>query len=352
MSDILSILDSKGIDYERKSYEEYVITCLAQHLHSGGVDNNKSLSINVVKGKAFCQACGFSMSSARLYSWLHGEDLDDLNLKGLEVRGLLQRLEENKESLYEEAEEFFFPSGKPWEEDGYRGISLETYQKLGAIKCERGRYQNRICFPIVVNGEVIGVDARYLGDAKEDKVAKYLRPKNSSCSHNWLGFFDYIKAHKPKMVLLAEGIYHSVNAIDKGFPCCCYFGVNNFSHNKVMMLLSTGASEICYVPDPDIAGWRAAERICAALKPWFKVSVADMTPHFESERDLGDLSKQEIEFAVSNRGSPVLPLCLLDNWEYKIKWEEDCKRWRCVHNRKSKCEHRLYSGVNKRNSIE
>jgi len=147
--DILDILDSKSIPYIYKGGDEFCITCPNQHQHQEGSDNKPSFSINVKKQVGHCFACNFSLSQAGLYSWLHGEDLDEVHLKALGIKGVLKRIEQmGGTPLMETQEEFFFPSGEPWDEDGYRGVSLETYQKLGAIKVARGRYQNRICFPI------------------------------------------------------------------------------------------------------------------------------------------------------------------------------------------------------------
>lgn len=274
-----------------------------------------------------------------MYSWLMGEDLDDLQLKALEIQGALKRLKKLDEtSLINDAPEFFFPSGVQWTEDGYRGISLATYKELGAVKVSRGRYQNRICFPVYVNGELVGVDARTLGDEQP----KYLRNKSSSCKHNWLFPFDKVKAQKPKLVLLGEGLFHGINAFDKGFAGLCFFGVNNWSYNKIMMLLSLGAEEVCYFPDPDTAGYQAAQRISASLVPWFKVTYADITGYYETGEDLGDLDRERIEAAVTRRGKPQLPLCLLENWELKIEYGAECRRWKCLFNERSTCRNPCY----------
>jgi hypothetical protein len=343
---ILTILDAKNIHYKWVGSDEVAISCPNHLQHSGRVDNRESFNINVVKCVGFCFACGYSLSSAKLYSWLHGEDLDEVHLKAIGIRGILKRIEEMGRLKHDEStEEFFFPSGEPWSEDGFRGISLETYRKLGAIKVTRGRYQNRICFPIYVNDVLVGVDARALGDEQP----KYLRNKNSTCKVNWLFPYDLVKDIKPKMLCIGEGIFHAINAVDKGFPALCYFGVNNFSMNKIMMMLATGAEEVCYFPDPDKAGYQAAQKICSALSTWFKVAYADISGYYLTGKDLGDLSKEEIEDAVANRGKPTLPLCLLENWELKIEFGAKCKRFKCPFNYRGECNNELYApeqGVN------
>lgn len=338
---ILELLEAKGIDYISKGGEEYAIVCPTQHLHAGGQDSKPSCNINIVKEVCQCLSCGFKLNQVGMHKWLLGEDLDEFQMKGMELAAVFKKLETPQVSLIEEDKEVFFPVGEPWTEDGYRNISIETYTRLGAVKVTRGRYSNRICFKIIVNGVLVGVDARALGDEQP----KYLRNSKATVRRNWAYPYDIVKEMKPKKVLLAEGIFHAVNALDKGFPALCYFGAHNFSQDKVMMLLALGVDEVIVCPDPDIPGWQAAERICAALGEWFKVTVADMTPYYESGKDLGDLTKEEINTAVANRGKPILPLCLLENWDFKIKYGAECKKWKCRNiNRKiGVCEHRLYA---------
>lgn len=241
-------------------------------------------------------------------------------------------------------QEFFSPIGKEWDQDGYRGISLTTYRELGALHITRGRYQNRIAFPVWVKGELVGIDARYLGDDKADNVAKYLRNKDSSCKANWLYPYDLVKAQKLKLLLIGEGIFHAINARDKGYVALCYFGVNNFSLNKVMLMVATGAEEVCYVRDPDKAGQQAEQRICSVLKPWFKVTTADME-YVPATKDLGDLSRELIDYCVEMRKKPILPACLLKNWEFDVKkaFGEKCKAFTCLFNRRSRCNNEVFS---------
>lgn len=338
---ILELLEAKGIDYISKGGAEISIVCPTQHLHAGGQDSKPSFNINTEKESGNCFACGFRLNAVGMHKWVLGEDLDEFQMKGMELAAVFKRLETPQVSLIEEDKEVFFPTGEPWTEDGYRNISIETYTKLGAVKVVRGRYSNRICFKIIVNGVLVGVDARALGDEQP----KYLRNSGASTKRNWLYPHDIVKEMKPKKVLLAEGIFHAVNALDKGFPALCYFGAHNFSQDKVMMLLALGVEEVIVTPDPDIPGWQAAERICAALVEWFKVTVADMTPYYESGKDLGDLTKEEINVAVANRGKPILPLCLLENWDFKIKYGAECKKWKCgnINRKHGVCEHRLYA---------
>lgn len=337
--EILEILESKGIEYEHKGGDEYAVTCPHEHLHSDGVDARKSFNLNVAKRVAHCFSCGHSMSEAGLHRWLLGEDLDETQALGLQLRGILSRLSKTEEvPVVEKEHEVFFPSGEPWNEDGYRGISLETYRRVGAIRCQRGRYAGRIVFPVYLNGELIGVDARALGDEQP----KWLRNRGQLVKSRWLGGHDLIKAMKPDLILMGEGHFHCINGLDKGYAATCVFGIHNWSASKIMLLLSLGATEVCFFPDCDKAGFQAAQKICASLVPWFKVTCADASVYHGTGKDMGDLTQEEMDAAVAGRGKIQLPFCLLENWEFKIEFAAECKKWKCPFNRRGNCGNELY----------
>lgn len=308
--DILSLLDSKGIEYEQQGEsDEFSITCLAQHLHQNGVDNHKSLNVNIAKGVARCNACGFAFNQAGLHKWLLGEDLDELMLKGMEIKGILNRLTENTEPLIEQDVEFFYPVGDPIDFD-YRGISKEFYLELGGTVPKRGRYADRLCFPILLNGKLIGVDGRTL---LPDVQPRYLRNKGAAAATTWLSFYDYnkelINKIGSKFIILAEGMFHSIRPLSFGIPATCYFGALNMTEHKVMLLLALGVEEVVIFPDLDEAGYTAQIEITKLLAPWFKVTwpdtsqipideIATLSKGKTVYKDLGDLSKEEIEWAL------------------------------------------------------
>ena len=243
--DTLALLDAKGIEYERKSSDEWAIVCPNQSNHDGGSDDKPSFSINVEKSVGNCLACGYSLNEAGMSRWLLGEDLSEFDLKCLELQGALKNIQNSKIDIslpLPTPSSIIVPNGKPITEP-YRGIAVETYNKLQARIVERGWYSGRIAFPVVINGRVSGVDARALTD---DLEPKYLRNKNSTCSYDWLYPYDLVKAEfkGSSYVIIAEGIFHAVNAYSKGFPALCYFGSNNFSQHKAIMLMSLGVSEI------------------------------------------------------------------------------------------------------------
>lgn len=288
--DILGLLDSQGISYEHKGQGEVAISCPNAFAHSGGIDKTPSFFINVEKMVAHCWVCGYKMGEVGLTKWLMGEDLDEFQIKAISIKSKLKQLKSTEDELYEVDKVFFEPPGVPFNRD-YRGISAETYRKLGAIECTRGRYEGRICFPIVQESKTLGYDCRTLSD----QVPKYLRPKGCDAKR-WLYPYDRANEAKVKRVILCEGIFHSINTYDKlGIPeALCYFGAKNFDPVfNIQLLLGLDVDSVIVFPDNDEPGWNAAIEIYKQIEPWLPVRIANVEK-LEEGKDLGDLTRDEI----------------------------------------------------------
>jgi hypothetical protein len=336
--DVLALLDERKIEYIHAGDNEVAIVCPNQVNHQDGSDDKPSFRINIVKLVGHCFACNYKMGEITFRRWAGGEDLDELELQGHSIRAKLRRIKENygsDESTESVALEVFTPIGTPWNIDGYRGISIETYETLDALYVTQGRYQNRICFPIYINGMLKGVDARALGDEQP----KYLRNSKCSCKTDWLYPYDLVKSQKPYTILLGEGIFHSINAIDKGFSGLCYFGANNWSETKLLMMMATGASEIIYFKDNDKAGRKAEQFICSTLDPFFDVYTA-CTDQVPEGKDLGDLYSEQINYAIANKTKPKLPQCRVNHpflHNMKATAGLRCYERKCPFNKKCTC---------------
>lgn len=294
--DILGLLDSQGISYEHKGQGEVAISCPNAFAHSGGIDKTPSFFINVEKMVAHCWVCGYKMGEVGLTKWLMGEDLDEFQIKAISIKSKLKQLKSTEDELYEVDKVFFEPPGVPFNRD-YRGISAETYRKLGAIECTRGRYEGRICFPIVQESKTLGYDCRTLSD----QVPKYLRPKGCKVDM-WLYPYDIAKEQKINKAIICEGIFDSIRFLEETgkAEALSVFGVNNMSVNKVILLLGLGVKEIIIFPDKDIAGMAAIDKYYVFLKDYFKFYVAD-TSTLPEKFDLGDCNKEQIEAAINRR---------------------------------------------------
>lgn len=293
--DILGLLEGKGLTLQHVSGSEYKMQCINQSAHDDGQDSNWSLFVNVDKGVAFCQACGFRLSETAMTRWLIGDDLDDFQMQALTLKGALKRIQNAEEPFLAEAEEFtMMPPSIPWNID-YRGISKEFLQLMGARHCTVGRYENSIILPIYINGRLRGFDSRTLLNRKP----KYLRSKGFDAVNEGLYPMDHVTALCPSYVILCEGLFDALVACFLGYPALCIFGTQ-FGMQKLLLLLSTGASEVILFLDNDSAGVAATSKIAAEIKDWITVSIADSSILVEG-KDLGDLNKEEIQYCIDNR---------------------------------------------------
>lgn len=289
--DILSLLEAKGIEYVHKGQDEIAIPCPNAAVgHSDGIDTTMSnCFINLKKQVLNCFACSFKLGQVGLTRWLMGEDLDEMQIKAISIKSKLNHLHSEEEELFVENKTFFQPPGIAFNRD-YRGIKAETYNKLGAIECTRGFYENRVCFPINQDGKVLGYDCRTLAKV----LPKYLRPKGCD-AQKWLYPLDLAREAKIKRAILAEGIFHSINYLDKmGIPeTLAYFGRHNYTTYKTQLLLGLGVEEVIVFPDNDKAGWDVAIEIAKEVQDWFPVRVVNVEK-LEEGKDLGDLTRDEI----------------------------------------------------------
>lgn len=297
--DVIALLETKGIDFIDKGQDEIAITCPNAVNHQGGVDSNPSCNINIKKLKLHCLSCGFKLGEVGLSKWLMGDDLDEFQTAALSIKGKLRRMEEAdaEDSFVLDTDDEFtlVPPSTPFRED-YRGISTRTYELLDARKCSVGRYADRIFFKIWQHNRLLGIDARAL---KADMQPKYLRPKGVDAK-KWLFPFDYWSEKRAKHVALGEGLFHGINGVDKEAPLLTFFGSNNWSEHKLLLLLEMGLKDVTFFGDNDKAGIKARNTICAEIAPWIETYYIpeDLLPE---GKDAGDLTKEEMEYCLENK---------------------------------------------------
>jgi hypothetical protein len=142
-----------------------------------------------------------------------------------------------------------------------------------------------------------------------------------------------------RYVILGEGIFHAVNGIDKGFPTLNFFGANNWSMNKVRMLISLGIDEVVFFADNDVAGRKCEQYVLSTLQDWFKITTADISG-LELGQDLGDIDADTIQECITSRYVPALPICLPD--AKKCDYGSPCKIRKCVHWSYGKCNNLIW----------
>lgn len=296
--EVIALLEARGIDYVDAGVDEIAIICPNQHNHQGGVDATPSFRINIKKLMGHCFSCSLAMSEVGLTKWLMGDDLDDMQLQALKIHSTLRRMRDADEGdfVLDTDDEFtLVPPSTPFREE-YRGISASTYELLDARKCSVGRYADRIFFKIWQHNRLLGIDARAL---KADMQPKYLRPKGVDAK-KWLFPFDYWLEKRVKHMALGEGLFHGINGVDKEAPLLTFFGSNNWSEHKLLLLLEMGLDDVTFFGDNDKAGIKARNTICAEIAPWIHTFFVpeDLLPE---GKDAGDLTKEEMKFCLENK---------------------------------------------------
>ena len=297
--DVRALLESKQIEWVEKGADEISIVCPNQHNHQGGVDSNPSFNINTERLVAACFACGYKMGETGLTSWLMGDQLDELQMQALKIQSSIKRLQEENDYdlMFNQPDDEFtlVPPSTPFRED-YRGISASTYELLDARKCSVGRYADRIFFKIWQHNRLLGIDARAL---KADMRPKYLRPKGVDAK-KWLFPFDYWLEKRVKSICLGEGLFHGVNGVAKSTALLTFFGANNWSEHKLLLLLEMGLDHVTFFGDNDAAGVKARNTICAEIAPWITTYYVPEGSLPEG-KDAGDLTKEEMDYCLSQK---------------------------------------------------
>ena len=125
-----------------------------------------------------------------------------------------------------------------------RGISKAIAKKYGLGFCARGRYADRLIFPIVMGGELQGFQGRIMVDPAPEP--KYLNPPLDKGKM----LYGYDHAVLEETVALVEGPTDVLAMAQKGFPAIGLLGkkATQFQANQ---LLLAGIDRIIILPDTD-----------------------------------------------------------------------------------------------------
>jgi DNA primase len=119
---------------------------------------------------------------------------------------------------YEIESENFIPAEKSKKAYAYltgdkRKLKLETIRKFGLLYARTGKYENRIIIPYSLNGKIIGMNSRFVGDCDSSKRYRYLI--NESRFENYI--FNYDKAIDDKYCILVEGPFDLMYLVQCGY---------------------------------------------------------------------------------------------------------------------------------------
>jgi len=235
---------------------------LSQCLNPTHKDSHPSFSINYNTGTGFCFTCGYKVDKN---FWLNGEIT--INQSELERELLYQKLKtklqnaELTEAEYIIETEIILPPKHSdisflCKNNKYRGISLDTYNQFDIYYCKKGKYKERIIFPITKNNEPIAFTTRALYDTK----TKYIHSKGFQ-SKNVIYPYDILDKSATNYVIIVEGVFDVLSAYELNIPAICNWGVAlNFDENKVTELIKLGIETLYIVLDKDVAGVKATEQ--------------------------------------------------------------------------------------------
>lgn len=166
-----------------------------------------------------------------------------------------------------------------------RGVTREKAREWGLGYCKRGKYGQRVVFPVrCPNGR--SFVAR---DITGESELKYTGPRGAQHSRLVYGYHTLVPG---RPVVVVEGPM-DVLAIDRhGFPVVGLFG-KNVSDEQVMLLHKAGVEDVVVLLDPEEVEGR--RKVASALLGAFRVRVGVLPDGV----DPGDSTKDQAVEAIS-----------------------------------------------------
>lgn len=177
-----------------------------------------------------------------------------------------------------------FPKENKW-----RGISGKLLNRIGArLIYDRYNEDTGVLLPISVDGELVGgIKAVMTKEEGDKKKLGYLTSEGEWVKR--MGLFPYdlvvemLKHTGLTTVVLVEGSRDALRLIQKGIPALCILGTQNWSTNKMKLLLSLGVDRVVICMDGDGAGVSATNRLRSELKNYFDLKVIRMMKYSTEE---------------------------------------------------------------------
>lgn len=250
-------------------------------------DNNAS-AYTILSETPFncCSSCGFSLNTEKLYSLLE-VGFDEKVLFVNQIKNMLKKAEPK---LEKESARIFLPIKDKDFSKTYRGISQETYKKVGAYSTfNETFYQKRIIIPIYnYKNELRSFEAISTSSKIQPKI---LRPKGSDTTE--LFGFEHLLGESDS-VFICEGIYNSLSFMELGYDSIFNFGVASIK-DKIKTLHLKGIKNIILCGDNDSAGRTFNKECYHLLKHNFNVSFFQFPYNSPEKCDSNDLLKKDRE---------------------------------------------------------
>lgn len=208
-----------------------------------------------------CSSCGFHLNTEKLYNFLD-VGIDPDMLFNSQIKGLLKSLDKSEDK---KSAPMFLPIESGKFDKNYRGISISTFQKVGAFYTIEGTYyQKRIIIPIRdIDRNLKGFEAV---STNKNIVPKILRPKLCDTSE-LLGFEEYIDSDT---LFITEGIFSALSFVECNYNAVFNFGVGSIKP-KIKKLLMRGVKNVIIASDNDTTGDKFYQECYKSLRNSFRV---------------------------------------------------------------------------------
>jgi 5S rRNA maturation endonuclease (ribonuclease M5) len=293
-----------GVDFHPSGPRNFKLNC--PFPHEKGQDDGFHLEITKDGRKAHCWVCDWSgswnklaraMGMAEFNAKVFADTYTD-RVAETDVFGKLQ--DEFNTLLNTDDNVVTLPEGlSPWEQPVWRGLSKKFLRRIPSflwkqeVKTKTGRTFNvdRILWPYYQYDRLVGWVGRRLD--KSD-FQKYFR--KPGCDAKKVLFpFDYVRQyHKgDESVVLVEGEVDALNLLQSGIPALAILGSNNWSDDKLDLLLSLNFKRVYLLMDPDFAGRKAAKEIRPTLDAKFEYTKV---LRIDGDDDPGSLDEGQLSW--------------------------------------------------------
>ena len=272
-------------------------------------DDNNASAYTILSETPFscCSSCGFSLNTEKLYSLLE-VGFDEKQFFHQQIKNILKQAELK---LEKQIAPVYLPIKDKDFNKTYRGISSETYKKVGAYSTFSGTfYQKRIIFPIYnINNELILFEAVSTNKNIQPKVLR-----NKGADTSILLGFEHLLGESDS-AFLTEGLFSALSFWELGYQGLFNFGVASIK-DKIKTLHIKGIKNIILAGDFDEAGKQFSKECYHLLKHNFNVAFFQFPYNFQNKGDANDLLKQ---------GREILQECIdksLSKGLIKIKYNK------------------------------
>ena len=233
-----------------------------------------------------CSSCNFHMNTESLYKFLE-LGFDEKVLFVNQIKNILKQSESkpNKESA-----QIFLPIKEAMFDKFYRGISSETFEKIGAYHTFKDSYYGRrIIIPIYnYRNELKSFEAISTSSKIQPKV---LRPKNVLTA-DLLGFEHLLG--ESDTLFLCEGTFSALSFWELGYQGVFNMGVATIK-DKIKTLHLKGIKNIILAADNDEVGRTFSKECYHLLKHNFNVAFFQFPYNSPEKYDSNDLLKKDRE---------------------------------------------------------